>query len=222
VSDQPVLDLDAIRARADAATPGPWTVESLHRPQPGCRCLSCVEDEPWAYGLREVDGPESPERCIHPVHVAQADAEFIAHARIGVPALVAEVSRLRTELAEALMAASAEADLVDANSHAYDQMRQERELAALRAQVAEHEHHRWVDRHEALEAAAAGGAEAERRVQEQCREVEQRVIDAAREWAGPMRLLAAVTDSRAPITAQSAALLAAVDALPSTPREETT
>ncbi len=79
------MDLDAIKARAAAATPGPWYVErggehgdpfwaiaAILRDPYGDNSLSCGSD-------REV-------------------AEFIAHARTDVPALVAEVERLEAAL----------------------------------------------------------------------------------------------------------------------------
>lgn len=78
------IDLDAIKARAEAATPGPWVRE-------------------WAFSTHFVV-PEAAER-VADGNVARlkahqrADAEFIAHAREDVPALLAEVERLRRELA---------------------------------------------------------------------------------------------------------------------------
>ena len=76
--------LDAIRARVEAATPGPWEAGTAF----------CCPDMGW------VDGPK---RTVCPVyegtkrtHTLDAnDAEFIAHARVDVSALLAEVERLR-------------------------------------------------------------------------------------------------------------------------------
>lgn len=82
--------LDAIRARVDAATPGPWLTDS---------CLDVYTEQ-----VREIDpdigmelyktvyshhthGPEGTQ----PWH----DTHFMAHAREDVPALLAEVERLR-------------------------------------------------------------------------------------------------------------------------------
>ncbi|HEV2929940.1 MAG TPA: hypothetical protein VGW74_14705, partial [Propionibacteriaceae bacterium] len=85
------LDLDAIEARADAATPGPWHGE--HEQYEG-RELLCVSigDYGWV-----CSGERSPEYDIDSEQ-GKADAEFIAHARTEVPALVAEVRGLRAEL----------------------------------------------------------------------------------------------------------------------------
>lgn len=68
-----------MRERANAATPGRWTAAGLFAPAEGCRCLSCTEDEPWAWEVAELDGPDSGD-CIHPMHIRQADAEHIATA----------------------------------------------------------------------------------------------------------------------------------------------
>lgn len=83
------LDLDAIEARARAATPGPW-----HH---GRRATSSVltpahrVSAPNALILAYVDA-ERPN--------SESDFEFFTAAREDVPALCAEVRRLREELAE--------------------------------------------------------------------------------------------------------------------------
>jgi len=81
------LDLDAIEARAKAATPGPWNYEHDTELEKGCRCGSCLEP---------IDGRMIVESRKHDM-VAVADARFIAHAREDVPALIAELRRLREE-----------------------------------------------------------------------------------------------------------------------------
>ena len=77
------LDLDAIEARANAATSGPWEVEAA-----AVVCDRYEDERPGVCGPHDVDWPLLAE-----------DAEFIAHARTDVPALVAEVRRLRAALA---------------------------------------------------------------------------------------------------------------------------
>ena len=75
-----MIDLDAIEARVNAATPGPWTgtvnqgVEAGADPvfETGCNC------------------------CTEPT-LSEADAAFIASARTDVPALIARVRELETE-----------------------------------------------------------------------------------------------------------------------------
>jgi hypothetical protein len=87
------IDLDAIEARAKAATPGPWEVDSLAIAEVvtgDCESVAlCAERKEWAEANRET-------------HTAQRDgrrrnAAFIAAAREDVPALCAEARRLTDE-----------------------------------------------------------------------------------------------------------------------------
>ncbi len=75
------LDLEAIKARAAAATPGPW-----ERPEYGI----------FSFTARTEYGAAMPVvgDCIY----ADADADFIAHAREDMDTLVAEVERLRERI----------------------------------------------------------------------------------------------------------------------------
>lgn len=79
--------LDTIKARCAAATPGPWWNETgtIHAPD-------------WR------SGAEHGSTC-HPAYTFgsngidwEADADFIAHARSDIPAMVAEIERLQSEL----------------------------------------------------------------------------------------------------------------------------
>lgn len=82
-------EMAQIRARAEAATPGPWDLDAAgghgHR---------------WG-----VTGPESEdfEFLFYPADYPRhgVDAEFIAHARSDVPRLLEEVERLRAALVRA-------------------------------------------------------------------------------------------------------------------------
>jgi len=84
------LDLDEIEARANAASGGPWewcdygnSGQALIQPGSGTHDLNVLKTtDDWPPNLR--------------------DATFIAHARTDVPALIAEVKRLRGEVAGAL------------------------------------------------------------------------------------------------------------------------
>lgn len=78
-----MLDLDAIEARAAAATPGPWWVE---RPE--------GHDAYIAYGTRG-DGADTFD--LYDLYNVDTDYAFMAHARTDVPALIAEVRALRKE-----------------------------------------------------------------------------------------------------------------------------
>ena len=82
------LDLEAIKARAEAATKGPWGARELPQMVRGANATLHS-----AHGTGEVWSVEfSPEIGST---VSISDAEFIAHARTDIPALIAEVERLR-------------------------------------------------------------------------------------------------------------------------------
>jgi hypothetical protein len=82
-------DLDAIEQRAEKATKGPW---KAHRPQSSWH----IKDSKGRYILEG-----STRRGGGAIRSWPADAEFIAHSREDVVGLIAEVRRLREELAEA-------------------------------------------------------------------------------------------------------------------------
>lgn len=110
----PDEQLEQIRKRANAATPGPWDVYGHRHGIPGCRCLSCYDD-PTGYFVDH----KSALSCEEHVAVANddikfsgggcdvgpllsyEDATFAAHARMDVPALLAEVDLLRKALRSA-------------------------------------------------------------------------------------------------------------------------
>ena len=72
-----MLDIDLIEARANAATPGPWSEawEGEIHAHPGLG---------WEMVLRVPEADDRP-----------ADCAFVAHAREDIPALIAEVRRMR-------------------------------------------------------------------------------------------------------------------------------
>jgi hypothetical protein len=83
-------ELAVIKARAEQATPGPWYAH---------KCGKCgqvwVEDAELlllSMNLAAHDGGYGEPR---PREMWEADQVFVAHARADVPALVAEVERLR-------------------------------------------------------------------------------------------------------------------------------
>lgn len=69
------IDLEAISARAEAATPGPWET------------LDNITTAVWSGG-----------NPIALTYQSMPDADFIAHAREDIPALLAEVKRLNIVL----------------------------------------------------------------------------------------------------------------------------
>lgn len=98
------LDLEPIKKSFESISPRPWTVGER-------RDLDEVDlyEVPILVRLTDEEGGEVVDDIAvvryrtggfqYPHHDAQADAEFIAAARTDVPALVAEVRRLRLEVA---------------------------------------------------------------------------------------------------------------------------
>lgn len=78
--------LDAIRARADAATSGPWSTRT--------NSFHSIEDAFWGF---DIEGPPNAERG---QFARRADAEFIAHAREDIPALLAIIDAQSAEIDE--------------------------------------------------------------------------------------------------------------------------
>jgi hypothetical protein len=83
------LDLDAIKARLEGVTDGPWAVDGIAiahlLPPHGYPVDVCIMGEPAQYaGYIPVMMQDH-----------EANARFIAAARSDIPALVAEVERLR-------------------------------------------------------------------------------------------------------------------------------
>ena len=121
--DAASLDLEAIKARAAAATEGPWEWDNptigqhWSRPEPWA---TVVDDEVncggYCYG-----GSSSPIK-------SDADGQFIAHAREDVPALVAEVERLQAKVA-------AFADIEEAHNGSYRMLRDQSGMTELVAEV---------------------------------------------------------------------------------------
>lgn len=81
------VDVDAVQQRADAATPGPWTVELLTRPYP-----QRITNGQAVIVAQTYTSPEFPA----------ADAEFIAGARTDVPKLIACIRELEQQITDAL------------------------------------------------------------------------------------------------------------------------
>lgn len=100
------LDLDAIKARCAAATPGPWEWDEYSESDnetvvaSGLKTPDVIPDGDWDAGaVLRPTAPHVPSEVV----MKRRDAEFIAHARTDVPALVAEVERWkeRAEVAKA-------------------------------------------------------------------------------------------------------------------------
>jgi hypothetical protein len=107
------LDLDVIEARAGAAFDAPWVARTFEIDCPcpnGSHCgdsHTCEEVEsPEMYpASHDEPAADGEGQCVVQIAVpgleslARRNAEFIAHAREDVPALIAEVRSLRAQLA---------------------------------------------------------------------------------------------------------------------------
>lgn len=76
----PPVDVAAIRARVDAATIGPWV--AIHWPQ------HHPDDPEWEVESHALEFDDPRGIAGHGAEQGEADAEFIAHARTDVPALL--------------------------------------------------------------------------------------------------------------------------------------
>ena len=79
------IDLDAIQALTDAATPGPWT---SWRKIPGVVRIETTTGDALVY-----HDPVDEDGQL----ITESDAEFITQARTLVPALIAELRETRAE-----------------------------------------------------------------------------------------------------------------------------
>ena len=66
---------------AAADTPGSWKANPLFRPLPGCRCLSCEEDKPWAWEIDVVGVGEVELRLLHVLRDVDEDRPLPPRAR---------------------------------------------------------------------------------------------------------------------------------------------
>jgi hypothetical protein len=95
------LDLDPIRARAEAATEGPWaSIPTVHG-DPHVQTGEPVDESGCAVIVAGFPRTRRVALWTSPSDYGRADAEFIAAARADVPALIAEVERLQGERDEA-------------------------------------------------------------------------------------------------------------------------
>jgi hypothetical protein len=94
--------LAEIAARAAAATPGPWWTDTLTEHSGGESVGVDAEGDSWVIPCQDID---------------RADAEFVAHARTDVPALLTRVAELEASLREACdRIAAQESDLSGATA----------------------------------------------------------------------------------------------------------
>lgn len=88
-------EIEAIRARVEAATPGPWhfrAADAIFNPS-----VVVIEDPDEPVDAHEWVAECGPHQCNGP-----ANAEFIAHARTDIPLLLAALDRVTAERNEAI------------------------------------------------------------------------------------------------------------------------
>lgn len=91
-------ELKAIRERAEKATEGKWYYE--------------IDGDLYSEKTRERDVyPYLTAESIPYINVSKEDAAFIVHAREDIPKLLAEIERLRSEVANGLLAERIESDV---------------------------------------------------------------------------------------------------------------
>ena len=83
-----MLDLEPIKARLAKAAPAPWTVDN--------RSIDGLDDPYLGF---DIDGLEQSYMG-RGMLAFRGDAEFVAHARTDIPALIAEVELLRGLVSE--------------------------------------------------------------------------------------------------------------------------
>src|SRR5687768_3186960 len=90
-------ELAACRARAEAATPGPWT-ECGHD-RGGCLChMAYAEQFPIAAGLTRLDEEHTLGEGVDDAQ-GRLNTRFIAHAREDIPRLLATIAARDAEIA---------------------------------------------------------------------------------------------------------------------------
>jgi hypothetical protein len=114
-------ELQKLEDLANAATPGPWNVHKCGWEKVGDACGIRQEPVTSSYEIRQLDGTvvrgettnglhvvydTNRDECCHGMH--SENAEFIAAAREAVPALVADVRRLRVVVERMAMIAHGE------------------------------------------------------------------------------------------------------------------
>src|ERR671915_524031 len=97
------LDLDAIWARAEDATPGPWKCWNGWGPvigsAPPLMAMRCIGPDAYEPGGVMASNNVHPED--RDLYATRADAEFIAHAREDIPLLLQALEIAYADLDEA-------------------------------------------------------------------------------------------------------------------------
>ena len=103
-------ELNEIKSRVEKAVPGPWQYDGMHY-----EITAPYSHKSGAFGPGDRTGywvivsecrsrPDGPYECDQFGHEFDPTFDFIAHAREDVPALIAEIERLRTGIHDAMQA----------------------------------------------------------------------------------------------------------------------
>ncbi len=99
-----MLDLESIKKREQAAIDAPWGWQRF-----GKEMMLVAQWGPLPVVLaangNDIEARERMTGLLQPITACNADADFIAHARTDIPALIAEVERLRETLKRSELAA---------------------------------------------------------------------------------------------------------------------
>jgi hypothetical protein len=91
-----MLDLDPIKARLDAACPGPWTGMTVRRAIDG-NCLAIVREHPDGEHKSMKGGALTIAATLIPQYGNDDTAVMLLHSRADMETMVAEIERLRAE-----------------------------------------------------------------------------------------------------------------------------
>ena len=91
-----MLDLDPIKARLDAACPGPWTGMTVRRAIDG-NCLAIVREHPDGEQKSMKGSAMTVVATLIPQYGDDQTAVMFLHSRADMDAMVAEIERLRAE-----------------------------------------------------------------------------------------------------------------------------
>lgn len=89
-----MTDLAEIKARCEAATPGPWDYDEMHQEI----TTPYSSDQYWLIVSEARQTPDQDYPVDQFGHTYDANFAFIAHAREDIPALLAEVERLMEDV----------------------------------------------------------------------------------------------------------------------------
>ena len=95
-----MLDIEAIRKRAEAATKGPWEFDLWEINNKQYKYTAQISDKTGALAYTWAPFPQEERLGVYALRQIKDDAFFIAHARQDIPALIDELERTRAAARE--------------------------------------------------------------------------------------------------------------------------